>query len=65
MTFLKQLAKNKRELSSGKFIAITGSSGKTTVKTMLGSLLQEYSKTYFSPKSYNNFYGVPLSLFQI
>ena len=62
MTFLKQLAKNKRELSSGKFIAITGSSGKTTVKTMLGSLLQGYSKTYFSPKSYNNFYGVPLSI---
>ena len=62
MKFLNQLAKNKRELSSGKFIAVTGSSGKTTVKTMLGSLLQEYSKTYFSPKSYNNFYGVPLSI---
>ena len=29
---------------------------------MLGSLLQEYSQTYFSPKSYNNFYGVPLSI---
>ena len=40
MKFLNQLAKNKRELSSGKFIAVTGSSGKTTVKTMLGSLLQ-------------------------
>ena len=62
MQFLNQLAKNKRELSSGRFIAVTGSSGKTTVKTMLGSLLQEYAKTYFSPKSYNNFYGVPLSV---
>ena len=62
MKFLNQLAKNKRNLSSGRFIAVTGSSGKTTVKTMLGNLLNEYSKTYFSPKSYNNQYGVPLSI---
>ncbi len=62
MKFLNQLAKNKRELSSGRFIAVTGSSGKTTVKTMLGSILQKYTNTYFSPKSYNNFYGVPLSI---
>ncbi len=62
MKFLNQSAKNKRELLSGKFIAITGSSGKTTLKTLLGGLLKEYSNTYFSPKSYNNFYGVPLSI---
>ena len=62
MNFLNQLAKNKRNLSSTRFIAITGSSGKTTVKTMLGNLLNKYSKTYFSPKSFNNQYGVPLSI---
>ena len=62
MNFLKQLAQNKRSFSSAKFIAITGSSGKTTVKTMIGGLLNEYSKTYFSPHSYNNHYGVPLSI---
>ena len=62
MKFLNELAKNKRNLSSSRFIAVTGSSGKTTVKTMLGNLLNEYSKTYFSPKSYNNQYGVPLSI---
>ena len=62
MHFLSQLAKNTRAFSSAKFIAITGSSGKTTVKTMVGSLLKEYSKTYFSPHSYNNRYGVPLSI---
>jgi len=62
MKFLNQLAKNKRDLSSARFIAVTGSSGKTTVKTMLGNLLNKYSKTYFSPKSYNNQYGVPLSI---
>ena len=26
------------------------------------NILKQYSKTYFSPKSYNNHYGVPLSL---
>ncbi len=62
MYFLNQLAKNIRTFSSAKFIAITGSSGKTTVKTMAGSLLKEYSDTYFSPHSYNNHYGVPLSI---
>ena len=29
---------------------------------MIGRLLKEYSSTYFSPHSYNNHYGVPLSL---
>ena len=62
MFFLNTLAKYRRNLSSAKFIAITGSSGKTTVKTMLGNLLGEYSRTYFSPRSYNNHYGVPLSI---
>jgi len=65
MGFLNLLAKNKRNLSSAKFIAVTGSSGKTTVKTILGNLLKEYSSAYFSPQSYNNHYGVPLSLSNI
>ena len=43
-------------------VAITGSSGKTTLKTLLGRILSEYGKTYFSQKSYNNHIGVPLSL---
>ena len=65
MKFLNHFAEKKRNLSSAKFIAVTGSSGKTTVKTMLGNLLMQYSKTYFSPKSYNNHYGVPLSISNI
>ena len=62
MLFLNKLAKNIRANSSATFIAITGSSGKTSVKTMAGNLLKEYSNTYFSPESYNNQYGVPLSI---
>ena len=51
-----------RDSSLSKFIAITGSSGKTTVKNMIGNALRVYKKTYFSPNSYNNHYGVPLSV---
>ncbi len=65
LKFLNQLAKQKRNKSFTRFIAVTGSSGKTTVKTMLGNLLNEYSKTYFSPRSFNNHYGVPLSISNI
>ena len=62
MSFLNRLAKNMRDHSSAKFIAITGSTGKTTVKVLTGNLLKEYSETFFSPRSYNNHYGVPLSV---
>ena len=60
--FLNKFAKIQRSLSQSKFIGITGSSGKTTVKTMIGNLLNIYNKTFFSPSSYNNHFGVPLSL---
>ena len=62
LNFLQDFSRKKREDSSAKFIAVTGSAGKTSLKTMLGGLLNKYSKTYFSPLSYNNHYGVPLSL---
>jgi len=62
ITFLNKLALKKREYSKAKIISVTGSSGKTSFKTLLGSLLERYGKTYFSKKSYNNHFGVPLSL---
>jgi len=60
--FLNKLAYEKRIASRAKVIAVTGSSGKTTVKTLLGNLLSNFGETFFSPKSYNNHYGVPISL---
>jgi len=62
INFLNQLAGQKREFSKAKIIAVTGSSGKTTLKTLLGNLLANYGETYFSKNSYNNHFGVPLSL---
>ena len=44
-------------------IAITGSAGKTSVKELTGFCLNKLSKTYFSKNSFNNKYGVPLSIF--
>ena len=32
---------------------------------MIGSILKKYQKQLYSPKSYNNKYGVPLSLFNL
>ncbi len=61
-SFLYNFAKTKRAASKAKIIAITGSSGKTTLKTMLGKLLLKYSETYYSPQSFNNNFGVPISL---
>jgi murE/murF fusion protein len=62
ISFLNKLAILKRSSTNLKVIAVTGSSGKTTLKTLLGKTLSKYGKTYFSQKSYNNHIGVPLSL---
>ena len=52
---LKKLAILKRNYTNGKIIAVTGSSGKTTVKDLIGNLLKRYGDTYFSPRSLKNF----------
>ncbi len=63
--FLNHFAGKKRELSKAKIFAITGSAGKTSLKNLIKELLDNYGETYCSPKSYNNHYGVPLSLSQL
>ncbi len=62
ISFLNYFAKLKREKSSANIIAITGSAGKTSLKNLLGQLLKKFGETYFSPKSFNNHLGVPISL---
>ena len=65
LKFLTESSKIFRENINTKIIAITGSCGKTTLKELLGSSLKKISKVSISPKSYNNKYGVPLSLFNL
>tara|TARA_B100000963_G_scaffold232516_1_gene203075 strand:- start:16836 stop:19595 length:2760 start_codon:yes stop_codon:yes gene_type:complete len=62
INFLNEFAKLKREYSLAKIIAITGSTGKTSLKNLIKDLLKSFGKTYFSPKSFNNHLGVPISL---
>ena len=65
MSFLTDVSKIFRKCIDTNIIAITGSCGKTTLKELLGNTLSKISKTSFSPKSYNNKFGVPLSLFNL
>ena len=65
LKFLTETSSIFRENIDAKIIAITGSCGKTTLKELLGKTLKKISKTTISPKSYNNKYGVPLSLFNL
>ena len=65
LKFLKKSSELYRENIKTKIIAITGSCGKTTLKELLGNSLKQISTVSISPKSYNNKYGVPLSLFNL
>ncbi len=63
--FLNYYASRKRDLTSARIIAVTGSAGKTSLKNLIRDLLNNFGKTLCSPKSYNNHFGVPLSLSQL
>ena len=62
LSSLNNLAKVTRDNSSARIIGITGSVGKTTLKNLISFALKNYGKVYHSPHSYNNKYGVPLSI---
>jgi UDP-N-acetylmuramoyl-tripeptide--D-alanyl-D-alanine ligase len=59
---LEDLARAARARSNARIVAVTGSAGKTTTKEMLRLALGALGKTHASAASYNNHWGVPLSL---
>ena len=65
LKFLTECSKIFRDNINTNIIAITGSCGKTSLKELLGNSLKKISTVSISPKSYNNKYGVPLSLFNL
>ena len=65
LNFLNYFASQKREKSKAKIIAVTGSAGKTSLKNLIKDQLDSFGKTFCSPKSFNNYLGVPLSLSQL
>lgn len=62
---LGKIAAYKRKSFSGKVIAITGSSGKTTVKGMLFRVLNAKENALATQGNFNNQIGVPLTLMRM
>jgi UDP-N-acetylmuramoyl-tripeptide--D-alanyl-D-alanine ligase len=60
---LGDLAKFYRKSLRTSFIAVTGSNGKTTTKDMIYHVLRNFNSVTRSRKSFNNFIGVPLTIF--
>ena len=65
LKFLTEASSTLRENLTSKIISITGSCGKTSLKELTGRSLNKISQTTYSPKSFNNKFGVPLSLFNL
>ena len=59
---MEQLGVAARARTAAKIIAVTGSVGKTGTKEALAHCLKAQGKTHYSVGSYNNHWGVPLSL---
>ncbi|MGX7873531.1 UDP-N-acetylmuramoylalanyl-D-glutamyl-2,6-diaminopimelate--D-alanyl-D-alanine ligase [Mesorhizobium sp. ORM6] len=59
---LEKLGVAARTRSQAKIIAVTGSAGKTTTKEALRHVLSAVGKVHASAQSFNNHWGVPLTL---
>lgn len=59
---LRDLARAARQRNFGKRIAVTGSVGKTSTKEMLRAAFAAAGRVHASDKSFNNHWGVPLTL---
>jgi UDP-N-acetylmuramoyl-tripeptide--D-alanyl-D-alanine ligase len=62
---LEDLGRAARTRARAKIVAVTGSAGKTTTKEMLRLAFESLGATHGSLASYNNHWGVPLSLSQL
>lgn len=62
---LGQLGRMSREASGARFLAITGSQGKTTVKEMAGAICRSQDATLVTQGNLNNAIGVPLTLLRL
>ena len=59
---LHALGRFARARFAGRVVAVTGSVGKTTTKEMLRAMLAAAGPTHAAEASYNNHWGVPLTL---
>ena len=59
------LARYYRNKFDPKVVGVTGSNGKTTCKDLLGEVLTAVGPTIYSEKSFNNYVGLPATIFRI
>ncbi|MEL7098582.1 MAG: UDP-N-acetylmuramoyl-tripeptide--D-alanyl-D-alanine ligase [Pseudomonadota bacterium] len=62
LTGLEALGAAARARTNARVVAVTGSVGKTSTKEMLRAMLGAQGETHASVASYNNHWGVPLTL---
>ncbi|WP_298842348.1 UDP-N-acetylmuramoyl-tripeptide--D-alanyl-D-alanine ligase [uncultured Roseobacter sp.] len=62
LSALEDLGRAGRARMRGKVVGITGSVGKTSTKEMLLAMLSDQGRAHASVASYNNHWGVPLTL---
>lgn len=59
------LANHRRRHFSAKVLGITGSNGKTTTKEFTAAILANHTEVFYSKKSFNNHWGVPISILSV
>ncbi|MBB05743.1 MAG: UDP-N-acetylmuramoyl-tripeptide--D-alanyl-D-alanine ligase [Pseudooceanicola sp.] len=59
---LEDLGRAARDRMAGKVVAVTGSVGKTSTKEMLRVVIAGQARVHAAEASYNNHWGVPLTL---
>jgi UDP-N-acetylmuramoyl-tripeptide--D-alanyl-D-alanine ligase len=59
---LGQLAQMQRDQFTGTVVAVTGSTGKTSVKELIASILGQLGSVHFTKGNFNNHIGVPLTM---
>jgi UDP-N-acetylmuramoyl-tripeptide--D-alanyl-D-alanine ligase len=62
---LGELARINRNKLKAKFVAVTGSSGKTTVKEMITRIIESVAPTHATKGNLNNDIGAPLTLLEM
>lgn len=62
---LAELARRHRERMPARVVGITGSNGKTTVKTLTASILAQVAPAHANPGNRNNEIGLPLAVLDL
>ncbi len=62
---LQDLGNYWRKKNKAKILSVTGSNGKTTTKEFAAAVIGSAKNTYFNKGSFNNHWGVPMSLLKI